>query len=178
LGQRSRKRRRSASSERPPAPAAPPAPDAPPDDFAARYRARGAARDAEARARLEPLAPGERPRAVTIAAIVAAVSAIANLGLALAGVEVRGSEPSLAGQAVMSSLLLAAAWGAWRARYWAVLGIQTMTALTILVVALFVMLRATLVEGLLLVAIVLAPLGALFWALVKAMARIQMPERP
>ena len=45
--------------------------------------ARGRARDAEARAKLEPLNEGERPTVLTVAAIVAGVIALANIGAAL-----------------------------------------------------------------------------------------------
>ena len=56
----------------------------------ARGYARGRERDEAARAELEPLAPGERPRAVTIAAVLAALLGIANLALLAAGWEVEG----------------------------------------------------------------------------------------
>ena len=58
--------------------------------------ARSRERTEAVRASLEPLAPGERPRAVTVAAVVAALIAVANLALFLAGWEVRGQEPSTA----------------------------------------------------------------------------------
>ena len=56
---------------------------------------RGYARAREAkneavRAALVPLEPGERPLAVTVAAIVAALLAVANVVLCLAGWEVDG----------------------------------------------------------------------------------------
>lgn len=164
LGQRARKRRKAAEVTGG-------------DDFVARYRARGEARNEAARAALEPLKPGERPLAVTLGAIVAAISGVVNLGLTLAGVEVRGEEQELLPQALTSGLLLLMAWGMWRARYWAVLGMEALLGITILLVALFVILEAGVVTGLLLTAAVLAPAGALFWFLVRAMARIQMPER-
>ncbi|HEY6780947.1 MAG TPA: hypothetical protein VI111_08340, partial [Thermoleophilaceae bacterium] len=49
-----------------------------PDAFERRY-ARSRAKDDAARAALKPLAPGERPTAVTAGAIVAALLAVANL---------------------------------------------------------------------------------------------------
>ena len=60
----------------------------------ARGYARGRMKDEEARAKLQPLAPGERPRAVTFAAVLAALLGIANLGLLLAGYEVAGRAAS------------------------------------------------------------------------------------
>jgi hypothetical protein len=161
LGRRSRKRRQEAPSR---------------EAFVEAYRARSRARDEEARAKLEPLAPGERPLAVTIGAILALVSAVVNFALAAAGVEVRGEAPSLAGQGVLSLLLLAMAWGMWRARYWAVLGMQALLAITLLLLALTLLLKADVVSGIVIV-VVMAAVGALFWFLVRAMARIQMPTR-
>lgn len=161
MGRRSRKRRQEAPSR---------------EAFVEAYRARSRARDEEARAKLEPLAPGERPLAVTIGAILALVSAVVNFALAAAGVEVRGEAPSLAGQGVLSLLLLAMAWGMWRARYWAVLGMQALLAITLLLLALTLLLKADVVSGIVIV-VVMAAVGALFWFLVRAMARIQMPTR-
>lgn len=161
MGRRSRKRRQEAPSR---------------EAFVEAYRARSRARDEEARAKLEPLAPGERPLAVTIGSILALVSAVVNFALAAAGVEVRGEAPSLAGQGVLSLLLLAMAWGMWRARYWAVLGMQALLAITLLLLALTLLLKADVVSGIVIV-VVMAAVGALFWFLVRAMARIQMPTR-
>jgi hypothetical protein len=69
------------------------------------------------------------------------------------------------------------AYGMWRARYWAVLGMQTLLAITIIISSLALVTATSAWAAMLLVAIVCAA-GALFWFLVKAMARIQMPERP
>ena len=54
-------------------------------------------RNAEARAKLEPLEQGERPRAVTVGAIVSALLAIVftvSAGLAIAGVDAGGRTSS------------------------------------------------------------------------------------
>ena len=134
------------------------------------------ARNAAARARLEPLGDGERPRAVTVAAIVAAVFGAVNAGLWLAGVDIRGQRPTLLAL-VFSVLLLVAAVGMWRARYWAVLGFQVLLALTLISVALPVVLSANALQAVIFAVAVLFPGGILFWFLVKAMARIQMPQR-
>ena len=69
------------------------------------------------------------------------------------------------------------AYGMWRARYWAVLGMQTILALT-LVGASLALIGIGSVGALLLMLLIIAAAGTLFWFLVKAMARIQMPERP
>jgi hypothetical protein len=65
----------------------------------------------------------------------------------------------------------------WRARYWAVLGMQTLLGLTIVASAL-ALLTAVNVWAVILVTLILLCSGTLFWFLIKAMARIQMPERP
>lgn len=111
-----------------------------------------------------------------MAAVVATLSAVANLVLWQAGLEVRGEQRSLPAIA-FSGLLLASAWGMWRTRYWAVLTFEALLAGTLVICAVWVAVGAFVWEGLVLVAVVLVPGGTLFWVLVKAMARIQMPER-
>jgi hypothetical protein len=142
---------------------------------------RSRARDEEIRQSLEPLTPGERPLAVTIGAVAAAVLALSNLVALVLGYNAAedtispGSE--LTGSIITTGLLALVAWGMWRARYWAVLGMQTLLGLTIVVCAL-ALLTAINLWAFVLVTLLLAASGTLFWFLVKAMARIQMPERP
>ena len=138
--------------------------------------ARSEARNAQARAGLEPLAPGERPGAVTVAAVVAVGLAIANVVLWAAGVEVRGQNTSAFGVIVFAGLMLIAAYGLWHARYWAVLGFEALLALTILIAALSLTVASN-VAALLLCVGIIAGAAPLFWKLVRAMARIQMPDR-
>lgn len=166
MGQRSRKRRRGGGPATSTA-AAPPR--------QSRYE-RSAARDAEVRARLEPLAPGERPRAVTIGAILAALLGVANLGLFALGVEVDGGKPAAGGVLVLAGLLLATAVGMWRSRYWAVLGLEVLLGVTLVFAAVSLLVAANVRAALLSLAVI-AVAGALFWSLIRAMARIQMPER-
>jgi hypothetical protein len=168
---KSRKRRRPSDK-----PAAATAPSAPP-----RAYARARAKDDAARAALEPLQPGERPTAVTVGAIAAALLALSNLLALVLGYNAAedtlspGSEAT--GSIIATGLLALVAWGMWRARYWAVLGMQTLLALTIVICAL-ALLTAVNLWAFVLVLILLLASGTLFWFLVKAMARIQMPERP
>ena len=166
MGRRSR--RREAAPRSPGAADVPPAPAGRPS--------RGEARDARARARLAPLAPGERPTAVTVAAVTAALLAIGNLVAYLAGLKVNGARPGLTGMILYEALLLTAAVGMWRARYWAVLGFEFMLGFLIVFLALFLVQATSLLRAALVVAIGL-PAAVLFWFLVRAMARIQMPER-
>jgi NADPH-dependent curcumin reductase CurA len=144
--------------------------------------ARGRARDEAARAALEPLRPGERPTAVTVGAVVAGGFAIANLVALVAGWDTTPGSSDDRGAAIAGSLLVAGllclvAYGMWKARYWAVLGMQTLLAITIVISSLALVTATSAWAAVLLVAIACAA-GALFWFLVKAMARIQMPERP
>jgi hypothetical protein len=141
-------------------------------------RVRGEARNEQIRAELEPLAPGERPRAVTVAAIVAALIGLGNLVLLAAGYDVRGNEqPSAAGAIIFALVMFVAAGAMWRTRYWAVLGFQCLLAVICLYAGLSLLLADDL-RAVVLCLSLIATSGALFWFLIRAMARIQMPERP
>lgn len=149
---------------------------APAQGSIARGYARSRAKDDAARAALKPLTPGERPGAVTVGAVVAGVAALANV-VALAF----GYDPDEGRKTVTTilgaAILVVVAVGMWRARYWAVLGMQTLLAITIVFGSL-ALLTAVNVAAALLVGAIVAAAGTLFWFLVKAMARIQMPPRP
>jgi hypothetical protein len=137
---------------------------------------RSEARNAAAREALEPLAPGERPGAVTVAAIVALLLAVANVIAYLAGVEVQGKAASSGGVFVFAGLMVVAAIGMWRGTYWAVLGFEALLAVTILIAGLSLVVASNIAAVVLCVAIVGLG-GWLFWKLVRAMARLQMPSR-
>lgn len=142
----------------------------------ARGYARGRVKDEEARAKLKPLAPGERPTAVTIAALAAAALGLANLGLLAAGYEVENSEQSTVGVLIFAALMAAAAIGMWRCKYWAVLGFEALLGIAIVFAALSLMVASNAVAALLCLAII-ATASPLFWFLIRAMARIQLPVR-
>jgi hypothetical protein len=142
--------------------------------------ARSREKDEAARRALEPLAPGERPTAVTVGAIAAGLLALANLVAVIAGWD--GGTDADAGQALAASLLVTGvvcvvAVGMWQSKYWAVLGMQTLLAITLILCSLALITATSVVAAVVLVAMI-AGAGTLFWFLVKAMARIQMPERP
>jgi hypothetical protein len=158
LGRRSRKRRSGGSGS------------------LERGYARARERDAAARAALEPLAPGERPRAVTIAAILAALLGLANLVLLAAGWEVEGGSSSTTGAIVFAGLMFAAAFGMWRRLYWAVLGFEALLGIAIVYASLALLVASNLAAVVRCLAI-LAVAGPLFWFLIRAMARIQLPAR-
>jgi len=183
MGSRERKRaerrkRKRRSAERPgddPAAGAdaPTNGDSPsPADLASRAEARNQA----AREALEPLSEGERPTVVTLGAIVSGLICASILVAYAAGVEVEGERPSAA-QVIAPSLLMGVmAWGMWRARYWAVLGFQVVVLFLIIAAALGLVRAGNLVQvvgNLVLISVC----GAFFYFLVKALARIQMPDR-
>jgi hypothetical protein len=144
----------------------------------ARGYARGRAKDEAARARLVPLGEDERPLAVTIAGIVALVLAVGNLALGyIAGLEIQGEKTSPLGVGLFAAVMLVAAYGCFKVRYWAVLGMQALLALTIMVFSLLII-RAESIGALAIGLTVLLGSGALFWFLIKSLARIQMPGRP
>ncbi len=169
MGRRSRKRRD-------PAREAPARAPAPPRDALRRGYARGEARNEQIRQSLEPLAPGERPQAVTIAAVVAALLGLANLALLVGGVEVRGEEPGAPGVIGFALIMFMAAWGMWHAKYWAVLGFQALLLISILIAFLSLAVAGNIAAAVLCVA-VLVGAGWLFYNLIRAMARLQMPVR-
>jgi hypothetical protein len=138
--------------------------------------ARARERDEQARAQLQPLAPGERPPAVTIAAVVAALLAVANVGFYLAGWEVTGEDPKPGGVFAFAAILLAAAVGMWLRMYWAVLGFQVLLGITAVYAGLSLLFPSNWRAVVLALAVLVAA-GTLFWFLIRAMARIQMPER-
>jgi hypothetical protein len=69
------------------------------------------------------------------------------------------------------------AFGMWRAKYWAVLGMEVLLGLVIIIFALLLATAENLQAVLVSVAVIVLS-GWLFWKLVRAMARIQMPKRP
>ena len=142
------------------------------DQIAASYEERNRA----AREALEPLAQDERPPIVTVGAVISGLVAASVVIAYLAGAEVNGERPPIL-QVIPSAVVMGVmSFGMWRARYWAVLGFQAILALLILAAALGLVSAgsaAQLVGNLTLIAIA----GSLFFFMIKALARIQMPER-
>jgi hypothetical protein len=69
------------------------------------------------------------------------------------------------------------AWGMWRARYWAVLGFQLILVFLIFSAVFGLAVQASSVGQFAATLGLLAVSGTFFVFMVKAMARIQMPER-
>ncbi len=139
--------------------------------------ARAEERNQAAREALEPLADGERPPVVTVGAIVAAAIALSVVAGYLAGVEVDGEKPRLAQAAGPALIMGVMAWGMWRARYWAVLGFQLILVFLIFSAVFGLAVQASTVGQFAATFGLLAVAGAFFFFMVKAMARIQMPQR-
>jgi hypothetical protein len=154
---------------------------APEESFQERMSKRSEARNAEVRAGLEPLAAGERPGAVTAGAIVSAVLAVVFTVSAViaivGGVEIDGEEPAPAPLALVAGALWLMTYGLVKARYWAVLGLQMLLLLVILSSALGLVQVSTVPQVIATLAL-LGGAGALFYFTIRAMARIQMPDRP
>jgi hypothetical protein len=140
-------------------------------------RERSEAKNEAVRASLVPLAEGERPPVVTVAAAVAFLLAAGNLAAWAAGLKVDGDRPLLATVAFQVLLMGSLAWGMWRARYWAVLGMEAILAILIVILAVLLLKASTALTVVILVGVIVAA-GTLFWKLVRAMARMQMPEHP
>jgi hypothetical protein len=137
--------------------------------------ARGRIRDDEARERLEPLAPGERPKAVTVAAIASAVLAVANVAAAPLVDDRSNDEWRIA--VMQAIVLLIAGAGMWRGKYWAVLGFQILLGIAVVYAGLSLLVASN-VAGALLALAIMVSAGTLFWFLVRSLARLQMPRRP
>ena len=142
---------------------------------APRGYARARERDDAVRARLTPLAPGERPLALRLSALLALLIAVANVVALVAGVRVDGSRP-VAGALLFAAVMGLASLGMWQRRYWAVLGFEALLGVSMVYAVLSLMLAANLLAALLCLA-VLVIAGPLFWMLVRVMARIQTPRR-
>jgi hypothetical protein len=138
--------------------------------------AKAEVRNQATREALVPLAPGERPPVVTVSAILAALVAISILVTYAAGVKVNGSTPSLSAALAPTLIMGVLAWGMWRARYWAVVCFQAVLVFLIFAAVYALLVEATSVTGFAVTVGLLAVSGTLFWLMVRAMARIQMPE--
>jgi cation transport ATPase len=134
-------------------------------------------RNRAAREALEPLQEGERPLVVTIGAVIGAAIAILTMAGWIAGVKVNGERPEFV-QALSPAFLFGVmAWGMWKARYWAVLGFQTLLVFILFAAAWGLATQAGSALQVIVTLALLAAAGALFYFMVKAMARIQMPSR-
>ena len=127
--------------------------------------------------RLRPVTRrSDRPRVVTAGALLSIAIALVTVGAWIVGAEVDGERPDAVQVFAPAILFGVMGWGMWRARYWAVLGFQAVMAI-IMVGAFLTLISATGIGPALTALAVLAVAGTFFWFMVKAMARIQMPDK-
>lgn len=146
-----------------------------PADFLERYRARAEAQNAAARAKLEPLAAGERPWPLRIAAAVAAVAGLINLGAFLAGATVNGTRLSGGEVVAFAFVAFVLALGVWARSAAALLAFMAVLAIIVMLFALFLVEASNLLG----VVVALAFIGCggyLFWKLIRVLGRIQAPR--
>ena len=134
-------------------------------------------RNAEVRAGLVPMRPGERPRPIVVSAAIAGVVGLGNLVAFVAGLKIDGKHPAAGGVIVFSVLMIACAIGLWRLWYGAVLGFMALLAIIVTVFALL-LIEASNVLGLVVALAVILGAGYLFYKLVRVLSRIQMPRYP
>jgi thiamine-phosphate diphosphorylase len=145
-----------------------------PVDFLERYRARTEAQNAAARAKLEPLAAGERPWPLKLAAGLAALAGIVNLIAYLAGTKVNGSELSGGEIAAFTVIALVLAVGLWQRNGPAVLATMVVLAIIVVLFSLF-LIEASNVLGVIVPLLFIGVGGWLFWKLIRILGRIQTP---
>jgi hypothetical protein len=159
-------RQTTTTRERPPARAPRPA-----------HAGRSEERNAAVRATLTPLAPGERPIAITVSAAITALLGAGNLIAFLAGAEIGGKHPAAAGIIVFSVLMFVCSVGLWKMWYGAVLGFMVLLAIVICLFALLLV-EASNLLGFLVPPVIIGGAGFLFMKLVRTLSRIQMPKAP
>jgi hypothetical protein len=150
------------------------------ETFQERLARRSEERNVDARAKLKPLAAGERPAAVTVGAVVSGVLAViitVSAILAIAGVDAGDRDVKPFPLIVFAAVLWAMAIGMWRARYWAVLGFQTLLLLVLLASAFGLVVVSSVLQAVG-TTLLLAGAAVLFYFMIRAMARIQMPKGP
>jgi thiamine-phosphate pyrophosphorylase len=146
-----------------------------PADFLERYRARTEASNAAARAKLTPLAPGERPWPLKAAAGLAALSGLVNLIAYATGAKVNGS--TLSGSEIAAFALVAfiLAAGMWQRNGLAVLGFMAVLGVVVVLFSLF-LIEASNLLGVLVPLLFIGVGGYLFWKLIRVLGRIQAPS--
>jgi hypothetical protein len=142
-----------------------------------RARPSGEEKDAAVRATLRPIAEGERPLSIAIAAGIAALVGAGNLIAYLAGAKIGGKHPAAGGIILFSLLMLMCAAGLWRLRYWAVLGFMVLLAIIVVLFTLLLV-EASNLLGFVVPPVIIAGSSWLFLKLVRVLSRIQMPQYP
>jgi hypothetical protein len=142
-----------------------------PEEPASRAERRALAEE-RARAALSPLADGERPTALVVAAAVCGLLAVGVVVGALSVHDLSSHGGSLPGAVFIAVLLGALGQGMLRRRHWAVLGFEALLAFQILVTSLALVVASTILAAAV-CALSIGLAGWLFWKLVGVMGRIQ-----
>jgi hypothetical protein len=142
--------------------------------------ARAEQKNQEAREALHPLYEGERPGVVTVGAIFSGVVAVifwvSTVIAIFSDTTVNGRQPHPLQLAIVAAVITTMAAGMWKARYWAVLGFQ-MVLVIFLLAGVLGLVSATTVPQVIGTVLLVGVCLAFFIFMVKAMARIQMPDR-
>jgi len=138
--------------------------------------ARGRQRDEEIRAALTPLRPGERTTSLNVAVAVAVLLAVLVLAGAATNNDLSESGGSWTGAILISAVLLLAAWGMFRTRYWAVIGFEAFLAFQIIMATIALVVVSNW-WGFVVCVAVIGLSGWLAWKLIRVMARIQAYDR-
>jgi len=146
-----------------------------PSDFLERYRARTEAQNAAARARLQPLAPGERPWPLLASVALTALAALVNLGAFVAGVRVQGGRLPTGELVPFVIVMLILSAGMWRRSAAAVLAFMALLAVIVVLFSLFLV-EASNALGVVVPLLFIGGGGYLFWKLVRVLGRIQAPR--
>ena len=136
-------------------------------------------RNAAVRATLVPVAPGERPWSIKIAAAIALIVGAGDLIDVILGgrASFGGTHTAVGGVVLFSTLMIVCAVGMWQMRYWAVLGFQAVLAIVVLIFALL-LIRASNLLGFVVPIVIIGAGGTLFFKLVRVLSRLQMPRSP
>ena len=110
---------------------------------------------------------------MTVASIAAALIGLANVILVITGSHER---QRVTGGLAFAVIMFVAAIFMWRRAYWAVLGFQALLGLSVITASLSLLVASN-VEAVVRSVVVIAAAGTLFWFLIRAMARLQMPTR-
>ncbi|MBJ7472079.1 MAG: thiamine phosphate synthase [Solirubrobacteraceae bacterium] len=137
-------------------------------------------RNAAVRAELKPFEPGERPAAAAMAAILLAAVGLVNLLMWAIGYQPREAlrtDSGTAAQITFGVLAVGLSFAVWRLKAWALLLLQALLGITAL--ACFVgLIIAQTVRGAALTLVLMLICGALFYKLVRVLARAQTPRTP
>jgi hypothetical protein len=179
LAQRNRKKSR--RKPRPRTPPPPPPGTSSPDTIGGwkieKPMTRSERRDAEVRAGLTPMKPGERPGVIIVSTVICALIGVGQLIAFLAGLKIHGKTPAAPGTILFCVLMIVCAIGIWRLWYGAVLALMALLAIIAVLFSLLAI-EASNLLGLAVALVVIAGSGYLFFKLVRVLSRIQMPRYP